>query len=361
MRGPRSPPSRTSARSPVERRGRREGRRRPARDARGVGAGAGGARDGEREARPATGHRPPPPRPRRPRSRPLPRRPPGRPRRRALTPSRPRAWTWRCGGRRTRSSRGSRSSPAAPATAGSRCSPSPSTATRRGSSSSAPSCPPSSPRRFAATTASCSSSARGSRHCSPRIRLGEMGLVDPKDAPRLGSSPMPRRSWSARCRRPGTATCSTSGWSTPRPPRRSPRPRSRSRMRDAGRAVARLVVLRSRTDALYRSLLAPGWGQLYNRQPVKAGLFAAAELALLGGALAFQLEGAKAERDYQGEGDPRRARAGSGRGRRRPPRGRPRRVRLAQPAALGALRQSGSSAPWTPTRSGWTATESRPG
>lgn len=32
------------------------------------------------------------------------------------------------------------------------------------------------------------------------------------------------------------------------------------------------VVLRSKSGALFRSLVAPGWGQLYNREPVKAGI-----------------------------------------------------------------------------------------
>ncbi len=114
---------------------------------------------------------------------------------------------------------------------------------------------------------------------------------------------MPRRSWSARCRRPGTATCSTSGCL--HRDRRDARHRlGAGRVGDAGRAVARRGGPTLADRRAYRSLLAPGWGQLYNRQPVKAGLFAAAELALLGGALAFQLEGAKAERDYQAKATP---------------------------------------------------------
>lgn len=32
------------------------------------------------------------------------------------------------------------------------------------------------------------------------------------------------------------------------------------------------VVLRSRSGAAFRSLVAPGWGQLYNREPIKAGI-----------------------------------------------------------------------------------------
>jgi len=51
------------------------------------------------------------------------------------------------------------------------------------------------------------------------------------------------------------------------------------------------VVLRSRTDAVYRSLLLPGWGQFYNRQPGKAWLIIGTELALGGAALGFHLAG----------------------------------------------------------------------
>ena len=59
------------------------------------------------------------------------------------------------------------------------------------------------------------------------------------------------------------------------------------------------VVLRSRGDAAFRSLLVPGWGQLYNRQPVKAGVFAGAAAVALGGAVAFHLAGTQAEHDYK--------------------------------------------------------------
>lgn len=58
------------------------------------------------------------------------------------------------------------------------------------------------------------------------------------------------------------------------------------------------VVLRSRGDALMRSLLFPGLGQSYNRQPVKAIAFAAAEVALLGAAVGFHLAGDAAWDDY---------------------------------------------------------------
>ena len=62
---------------------------------------------------------------------------------------------------------------------------------------------------------------------------------------------------------------------------------------------SRAVVLRSRKDAVFRSMVVPGWGQVYNRQPAKAALFAGTEGALLAGALAFHLRGAAAEEDYR--------------------------------------------------------------
>jgi len=54
------------------------------------------------------------------------------------------------------------------------------------------------------------------------------------------------------------------------------------------------VVLRSRKDALFRSLLIPGWGQIYNREPGKGYLFMGAVAASLGGALALHELGAQA-------------------------------------------------------------------
>lgn len=59
------------------------------------------------------------------------------------------------------------------------------------------------------------------------------------------------------------------------------------------------VVLRSRSDALFRSLLLPGLGQFYNRQPAKGWLFLGAETALLGSALAFHLSASGAYSDYE--------------------------------------------------------------
>jgi TolB-like protein len=59
------------------------------------------------------------------------------------------------------------------------------------------------------------------------------------------------------------------------------------------------VVLRSRTGALYRSLLLPGWGQLYNREPIKGGVFAGAEVAAIAAAVGFHIRGV----DWQGKYD----------------------------------------------------------
>jgi hypothetical protein len=62
------------------------------------------------------------------------------------------------------------------------------------------------------------------------------------------------------------------------------------------------VVLRSRSGAVFRSLLVPGFGQFYNRQPAKAWAFIGAEAAVLGSALAFHLAGNAAYDDYRAVG-----------------------------------------------------------
>ncbi|HSN91473.1 MAG TPA: FlgO family outer membrane protein [Anaeromyxobacteraceae bacterium] len=58
------------------------------------------------------------------------------------------------------------------------------------------------------------------------------------------------------------------------------------------------VVLRSRSGAVFRSLLVPGFGQFYNRQPAKAWAFIGAEAALLGSALGFHLSARSAYDEY---------------------------------------------------------------
>jgi TolB-like protein len=59
------------------------------------------------------------------------------------------------------------------------------------------------------------------------------------------------------------------------------------------------VVLRSRTDALFRSAVVPGWGQLYNREPVKGVAFLVAAAGALGTAGAFYIAANSAHSSYQ--------------------------------------------------------------
>jgi TolB-like protein len=58
------------------------------------------------------------------------------------------------------------------------------------------------------------------------------------------------------------------------------------------------VVLRSRKDAVFRSLLIPGWGQIYNRQQAKGFVILGAELALIGSGVAFHIAGDNAYNRY---------------------------------------------------------------
>lgn len=58
------------------------------------------------------------------------------------------------------------------------------------------------------------------------------------------------------------------------------------------------VVLRSRKDAVFRSLLIPGWGQMYNRQTLKGVLILSAEIGLIGAGIAFHLSGENAYNQY---------------------------------------------------------------
>jgi TolB-like protein len=58
------------------------------------------------------------------------------------------------------------------------------------------------------------------------------------------------------------------------------------------------VVLRSRSGAVFRSALVPGFGQFYNRQPGKGLAFLSAEVALLGTALGYHVAGNAAADDY---------------------------------------------------------------
>lgn len=131
------------------------------------------------------------------------------------------------------------------------------------------------------------------------VKLGEMGLVDAKTAPKVGqladaqalvvgSVAEAGGKFLVNARVVTTETAETLA--------------AASESIQAATLVAfsaDAVVLRSRKDAVFRSALLPGFGQLYNRQPKKALAFAAAEVAVLGGAVAFHLAGAAAESDYE--------------------------------------------------------------
>lgn len=144
------------------------------------------------------------------------------------------------------------------------------------------------------------------------VKLGEMGLVDPKDAPKLG------RMADAQALVVGSVADAGDRYLVQA---RIVATETSETLAAASEAVSgaslvalssEAVVLRSRSDAVFRSLVFPGWGQLYNRQRVKAAVFGGAALATAGAALAFHLDGARAERDYQqkttpaqlGGGDP---------------------------------------------------------
>jgi TolB-like protein len=131
------------------------------------------------------------------------------------------------------------------------------------------------------------------------VKLGEMGLVDARSAPRLGQLA------DAQALVVGTIADGGGKFLV----------NARIVSTDAAETLAAAqeaipaatlvafssdaVVLRSRRDAVFRSLLLPGFGQLYNRQPAKAAVFGLAEAALLGGAVAAHLAGAAAEDDYR--------------------------------------------------------------
>ncbi len=65
------------------------------------------------------------------------------------------------------------------------------------------------------------------------------------------------------------------------------------------------VVLRSRSGALFRSVLIPGWGQIYNRQSAKGGMVMGVEALVIGSAVGFHFLGMRDERAYDrvGRGD----------------------------------------------------------
>lgn len=59
-----------------------------------------------------------------------------------------------------------------------------------------------------------------------------------------------------------------------------------------------MVVKRSKMGAVFRSMLIPGFGQLYNEAPVKSALFFGAGLATVGGGLGYYLASQSASADY---------------------------------------------------------------
>lgn len=60
------------------------------------------------------------------------------------------------------------------------------------------------------------------------------------------------------------------------------------------------IVLRSKSDAVFRSVLIPGWGQFYNRQQAKGTAIMIASGALLAGGITFYVLGSQTESDYKG-------------------------------------------------------------
>ncbi len=58
------------------------------------------------------------------------------------------------------------------------------------------------------------------------------------------------------------------------------------------------VVLRTRSGSIFRSMVIPGWGQFYNREPVKGGIIVGLELALAGAAVATHFLGASKQSEY---------------------------------------------------------------
>ena len=64
------------------------------------------------------------------------------------------------------------------------------------------------------------------------------------------------------------------------------------------------VVVRTRSDAIFRSLLIPGWGQLYNRAPVRGGVYLTLTAAAGGGAVAAFMLAEKSKEAYEAIKEP---------------------------------------------------------
>jgi TolB-like protein len=131
------------------------------------------------------------------------------------------------------------------------------------------------------------------------VKLGEMGVIDPKNAPRLGKLA------DAQALVMGTVADAGDRFLVDV---RIVSTETAETLATGSEAIASAslialsadaVVLRSRGDAVFRSALVPGWGQLYNRQPIKAAVIGAAAVGTVGAALYFHLKAQKAEQDYQ--------------------------------------------------------------
>ena len=72
------------------------------------------------------------------------------------------------------------------------------------------------------------------------------------------------------------------------------------------------VVLRSKKDAAFRSLLVPGWGQIYNREPAKGYVFMGAVGASIATGVVLHSLGSSAERDYKNAQTPEQLCAAAG-------------------------------------------------
>lgn len=136
------------------------------------------------------------------------------------------------------------------------------------------------------------------------VKLGEMGLVDPKDAPKVGkladaqalvvgsvADAGDRFLVNARIITTETGEALASA----------------SEVVSAGSLIAfssESVALRTRADAAYRSLVAPGWGQVYNRQPVKGAIFGTAAVLTAGLAVGYHVKATNLEQDYKSKVTP---------------------------------------------------------
>jgi Family of unknown function (DUF5683) len=64
------------------------------------------------------------------------------------------------------------------------------------------------------------------------------------------------------------------------------------------------VVVRTRSDAIFRSALIPGWGQIYNNAPVRGGVYLTLTAAAGGGAVAAFLMAEKSKDAYNAIKEP---------------------------------------------------------